>query len=364
MGEPFKNLVSQKVINKLANDIKTVYHPFQTNEFIQSIMDETWESLELKQRVNRIAENLKIYLPDNYKEAISIIDKVIANYGNWLDEFCWFFPTFVELYGLDDENWDTSIDAMARYTKHSSAEFAVRPFIVKDQKRMMNQMYEWSKSDCEHIRRLSSEGCRPALPWGMGIPSLKKDPTPVLLILEQLKNDPAVYVRKSVANNLNDISKTHPEIVVKIAKEWYGENKEVDWIVKHACRTLLKKGNRDVLALFGCDDTDSIEVTNFAIEQKSISIGEDITFSFVIKAKKAIKVRLEYGIDYVKSTGKTSQKVFKISEIPLKENETKTYTRKHSFEDVSVRKHYLGIHGVTLIVNGAEQGKLEFELKK
>ncbi|MCL2521388.1 MAG: DNA alkylation repair protein [Erysipelotrichales bacterium] len=364
MGEPFKNLVSKKVVDKLAADIKVYYESFQTNEFIQSIIDETWESLELKQRVNRIAENLKKYLPQDYKEAISIIDKVIASYGNWLEEFCWFFPSFVELYGLDDENWDISIGAMARYTKHSSAEFAVRPFIVKNQTKMMAQMYEWSKSDCEHVRRLSSEGCRPALPWGMGIPNLKKDPTPVLPILEQLKNDPAIYVRKSVANNLNDISKTHPEIVIKVAKEWYGKNKELDWIVKHGCRTLLKKGNREVLALFGCDDTDSVEVSDFAIEQKAISIGEDIIFSFTLKAKKAIKVRLEYGVDYVKATGKTSQKVFKISEILLKEAEVKTYTRKHSFEDVSVRKHYPGIHGITLIVNGNPQGKLEFELKK
>jgi len=227
---------------------------------------------------------------------------------------------------------------------------------------MMAQMYVWSKHDNEHVRRLSSEGCRPALPWGQALNKYKKDPTPVLPILEQLKADPSLYVRKSVANNLNDISKTHPDLVVKLAKDWYGKNEYTNWIVKHGCRTLLKKGNREALAIFGCDDVASVVVDDFTLETKSISTGEEITFSFVITAKEGTKARLEYGIDYVKSNGKRNRKIFKISEVSLKENEKKFYTKKHSFADVSTRKHYPGIHSVTLIVNGVEQGVLDFEL--
>ena len=227
---------------------------------------------------------------------------------------------------------------------------------------MMAQMYAWSKHENEHVRRLSSEGCRPALPWGQALNKYKKDPTPVLPILEQLKTDPSLYVRKSVANNLNDISKTHPDLVVKLAKDWYGKNEYTNWIVKHGCRTLLKKGNREALAIFGCDDVASVDVVDFTLGAASVSLGDDMAFSFTIFAKEATKVRLEYGIDYVKSGGKRNRKIFKISEVSIKENEKKSYARKHSFADVSTRKHYAGIHSITLIVNGEERGTLDFEL--
>ncbi|MGO0993631.1 DNA alkylation repair protein [Clostridioides difficile] len=227
---------------------------------------------------------------------------------------------------------------------------------------MMAQMRKWSKHKSEHVRRLASEGCRPQLPWGQAISKFKKDPTPVLPILEQLKTDTSTYVQKSVANNLNDISKTHPDLVISIAKDWYGKNKSTNWIVKHGCRTLLKKGNRDVLALFGYDDTTSINIQDFTLETTSIFIGENLTFSFKILAKKATKTRLEYGIDYMKSNGKRNRKIFKISEVSLKENEKKSYMKKHSFADVSVRKHYPGIHSIAIIINGIEKDKLDFEL--
>lgn len=169
-------------------------------------------------------------------------------------------------------------------------------------------------------------------------------------------------MRKSVANNLNDISKTHPELVVRIVKEWYGKNEGTDWIVKHGCRTLLKKGNRDVLALFGYGDITAVTIAEFKLNKSSISIGEDISFSFMISVQQAMKIRLEYAIDYVKANGKRNRKIFKISEISLHAGEKKQYTRKQSFADVSVRKHYAGIHSITLIVNGIEHGQLDFVL--
>jgi 3-methyladenine DNA glycosylase AlkC len=239
---------------------------------------------------------------------------------------------------------------------------AVRPFIIKHEERMMAQMVAWSKHENECVRRLACEGCRPALPWAPTLNSFKKDPSPILPVLEQLKTDPSLHVRKSVANNLNDISKTHPGLVVKIAKDWYGKNELTDWIVKHGCRTLLKKGNRDVLAIFGLDNVSAVEVEDFVLGKTSVSIGEDITFSFAVFTKEATKVRLEYGIDYVKSNGKRNRKIFQISEVAMKENAKKTYTKNHSFADVSTRKHRPGIHSITLIVNGLERGTLDFEL--
>ena len=323
-------------------------------------MDETWDSLELMARGRRISLNLGKCLPADYAAAIGVIDMVIEKYNGFV-KYC--FPGFVEIYGQDAANWDLSIKALERYTPYTSAEFAVRPFIIKHEERMMAQMYAWSKHENEHLRRLASEGCRHQLPWAPALPKFKKDPTQILPILEQLKADPSPYVRNSVANNLNDISKTHPDLIVQIAKDWYGKNKDTDWIVKHGCRSLLKKGSRSVLAIFGCHDAIAIEVVEFTLGATSVALGEALPFSFTILAKRATKARLEYGIDYVKSSGKISRKIFQIAETALKAEEKKRYDRSHSFADLSTRKHYPGIHSLALIVNGTERGKLDFKLR-
>lgn len=350
-------------INELASRISAVYPAFQIDDFVNSIVDETWDELALKARMRKIAINLGRYLPTDYEAALQIIDRVIASFPKGFSDFgllC--FPDFVEVHGQQESDWDLSIAALERYTPSSSSEFAVRPFIINQEARMMQQMAAWAKHDNEHVRRLASEGCRPALPWGQALTSFKKDPSPVIHILEQLKADPSLYVRKSVANNLNDIAKTHPDLVVKIAKDWYGKNENTDWIVKHGCRTLLKKGNRDVLAIFGFGDADCVDVRGFALDNTKIAIGENVTFSFEVEAQKSTKIRLEYGIDYVKSNGKRSRKIFQISELSLTANIKRPYIKKHSFADVNTRKHYPGIHSVTLIVNGAERGTLDTEL--
>ncbi|WP_339076219.1 DNA alkylation repair protein [Clostridioides difficile] len=284
MPELLKNMYNRESLYEVAVAIQSVYNSFKVDEFIKSTMDETWNNLELKARCRKISMSLGMYLPEDYKEALSILEKSVTGFY-----FAFFFPDFVEVYGQDDINWDLSISALERNTEYWSSEFAVRAFIIKDEERMMAQMRKWSKHKSEHVRRLASEGCRPQLPWGQAISKFKKDPTPVLPILEQLKTDTSTYVQKSVANNLNDISKTHPDLVISIAKDWYGKNKSTNWIVKHGCRTLLKKGNRDVLALFGYDDTTSINIQDFTLETTSISIGEDLTFSFNILAKKRQK---------------------------------------------------------------------------
>lgn len=362
MAGLFKDRFNHETLYRLAMEIQAAYTGFPAEKFLHSTMDKTWDGLEFKQRVIQISKNLGEYLPSDYKTAISIIDKVIQNYDVSMDGLAIFFPGFVELYGQDKEHWDISMAALARYTPYATAEFAVRAFIINDEERMMAQMEAWAKHNNEHVRRLASEGCRPRLPWGQALPSFQKDPSPVLCILEQLKADPSPYVRKSVANNLNDISKTHPDLVVKIAGDWYGKNIHTDWVLKHGCRTLLKKGNRDVLDILGFADAGCVKADSFSLGTASVSIGEDMIFFFEIEAKKATKVRLEYGIDYVKANGRRNRKIFQISELTFKDNGKKHYKKKHSFADTSTRKHYPGIHSITLIVNGAERGTLDFEV--
>lgn len=364
MADALKDFFSPSFVQNLARDFKTAYAEFDDVGFCNDVMDSTWDGLELKARMRHITLAMGKHLPDDYAAALSLIDKVVVHQGDWLKGFSLFFPDFVEIFGIElaDELWDLSMTALARYTAYGSSEFAVRPFIIRHEERMMAQMLAWSKSDCEHVRRLSSEGCRPALPWAQALPKFKKDPSPILPILENLKNDPEFYVRKSVANNLNDISKTHPELVIEICTRWQGETAETDWVIKHACRTLLKKGNAAALELFGFGGADKVEVFGIALDQTHVQIGEALNFSFEVNVLEQTKLRLEYAIDFVKSNGKQSRKIFQISESHADADQKNHYVKKHSFADLSTRKHYAGTHKITLIANGKERGSVDFEV--
>ncbi len=264
------------------------------------------------------------------------------------------FPDFVECKGMD--YWELSLPALAFFTTLCSSEFAIRPFLAKDPERALQYLYKWAEDENHHLRRLASEGCRPRLPWAMSLPVFKKDPTPLLGILETLKDDPELYVRKSVANNLNDISKDHPDVVLDICESWYGQSTNTDWIVKRACRSMLKKGNTRALVLFGFGDPGHIEVDGLEFDKQSLVIGDELSFSFEIKiiGKEAHRVRLEYGVDYVKTRNKISRKIFQIKEADI-EPGSHTISKKHSFKELSTRKHYPGQHTFTIIINGVEK---------
>lgn len=361
MAELLKDMYNKKTINEFALSIKSAYPKFQTEDFSNDVFDHEWNDLELKGRMKKVTATLGKYLPKDYEESIHILNKIAHEHSGF---FAIIFPDFVETFGQDEKYLDLSIESLKRYTPYSSSEFAVRPFIINHEERMLKEMLLWSTDQDEHVRRLASEGIRPSLPWAIALPKYKKDPTPILPILENLKNDESLYVRKSVANNLNDISKTHPELVINIAKRWYGQSKHTDWIVKHALRTLLKRANKDALEIFGYHDSSMINVNDFNITKDKISIGDNLEFSFNISSSMDTKVRLEYSIDFVKKNNKMSNKVFQISESNIKKNETKHYDKIHSFKDLSTRTHYPGIHSISLIVNGVEKEKKSFEVKE
>ena len=324
------------------------------------IFDEAWNNRNLKERMRHITISLHEVLPKEYAEAIEILKQVAPKTDKFLGMF---FPDFVEVYGL--HNWEVSIPALAHFTKYGSSEFAVRPFIEAQPAEMMQQMLAWAKHENHHVRRLASEGCRPLLPWGRVLRGLKANPAPIFPILELLKNDESEYVRRSVANNLNDIAKNQPKQVVEIAKRWYGDNENTDWLVKHACRTLLKKANSEALRLFGFGDTDAIKVFDLAIAKAEIKIGEKLLFSFFIEntAAKSQKLRLEYKIDYVKKSGKTSPKIFQIKEKMYEASSKTLIKRSQSFQNFTTRKHYAGQHKLTIIVNGVAFESISFEVK-
>jgi 3-methyladenine DNA glycosylase AlkC len=225
----------------------------------------------------------------------------------------------------------------------------------------MKQMKLWAKNSNEHLRRLACEGCRPRLPWAVALPRFKKDSTLVLEIIELLKKDKSKYVQKSVANNLNDISKDNPQVVIKFVKNNLGVSKELDWICKHGSRTLLKQANKEVLALFDFDKSGHITVSDFCYD-KSVKVNENLTFSFGINSGETIgNVRIEYAIYYLKSNNTHNKKVFMISQNEIKSS-SKKFIKKQSFKNMTTRKHYLGKHFIAILVNGVEILKKEFTL--
>jgi 3-methyladenine DNA glycosylase AlkC len=292
-----------------------------------------------------------------FVEVLELLKKVAPRFKGGLTGIV--FPDYVEVYGL--EFWNESIEALEYFTQFSTSEFAVRPFVMKNQSLMIKQFLKWSKHQNEHVRRLASEGSRPRLPWGIALSSLKKDPSPIFPILENLKEDPSLYVRKSVANNLNDISKDHPELVLEIAQKWYGDNNDTNWIIKRGIRTLMKKGDQQALKLFGFGTNPKLIVEELAVTD-NLTIGDTLSFSFqfISLDEKLTKIRVEYALDFVKANGKHSTKVFKIAENVINPGEKRVYTKKHSFKDLTTRKHYPGKHKISIVVNGEIKASEDF----
>lgn len=368
MAEPLKNIFSRPLLEPFAAEVQGAWPAFQAQLFLNQLFDATWENLELKQRVRQISLVIRAYLPPDYPDALAVMvrttERYLARHGEKLTFEYTFLPDFVETHGVDYP--DHSIPALETITRWSSAEFAVRPFLLRYPERMCAQMLAWSRHPSPMVRRLSSEGIRPRLPWGMGVPMLKRDPAPILPILENLKNDPAETVRRSVANNLNDIAKEHPELVLGIAARWLDHSAETDWIVRHACRGLLKKGNAAALAHFGFQKgVEGIEISALRCSEK-VRVGDRLEFSFSVKntGNQDAQIRLEYGIDYQTLSGKTSSKVFKIKELTLKSGQSLDIARHQRFEDFTTRKHFPGSHVLRILVNGSPLAERIFEVTK
>jgi 3-methyladenine DNA glycosylase AlkC len=366
MSFQLKNIYNPTFLSEVATAFKTANPAFDTPAFMAAVFDATWPSLELKQRIRHISNALRQHLPQPYPEALATVVTVARQLIAEGDKmsFEWgILPDFVEAFGTDDP--DQSLPALEVITRLASAEFAVRPFLLRYPDRMFAQMIIWADHESPMVRRLASEGFRPRLPWGMGVPVLKRDPTPIITVLEKLKNDPAETVRRSVANNLNDISKEHPALTLRLAKNWYGKTADTDWVVRHAMRGLLKKGHADAMNLFGFETTatEHISVENLTCTPR-VAIGERLYFSFdvVNSGTSEQTLRLDYAIDYLSSTGKTSRKVFIISNIKVDSDQQIHFAKNQRFQDFTTRKHYPGAHRLEILVNGIPRAELTFEV--
>lgn len=359
MPEKLKDLFfSPSFIQELADRIAEAYPSFDGKAFRELVLDELWPQRELTAKMHHVTNCLGQTLPGDFPLALEILRTVAPSFHGF---DAMVFPDFVACYGLD--HWELSMPALAEFTPLASAEFAVRPFIARDPDRAMAYFEVWAEDANEHVRRLASEGCRPRLPWGMALQAFKRDPRLILPVLEKLKADDSEYVRKSVANNLNDISKDHPDLVLALCERWYGQSEKTNWIVRHACRTMLKAGNGGAMALFGFGDGAQVHVRNLKLSRDRLPIGEALEYRFDLDvgSPDPCRVRLELAVDYRKARDNTTRKVFVIKEGEFEPGKH-IITRKLWLADQSTRTHHPGKHIITIIANGTERAKASFEL--
>ncbi len=360
MAEPLKNMFNQAYLDDLGAAIQSHDPPFDTRAFLARVIDDQWEGRALKERMRHITTVLHGFLPQDYRTALDILRRAAPTLSQYGFENM-VFPDFVGLYGLDD--WEASVPALEQFTQLISAEYAVRPFILKDQERMMAQILRWADHRSHQVRRLASEGCRPRLPWGMALPALQANPSPILPILEQLKLDPSESVRRSVANNLNDITKDDPDAVVSLLQRWQThDTEEMRWIIDRALRTLVKKGNPEALELLGYPASPEVEVRNLAVGPETIPMGGEVAFSFEIESRGQTpqNLMIDYVVHLVRASGQLTPKVFKLTRRTLAPGETVRITKKHSFRPVTTRKYYPGEHAIEVQVNGVSSGRKRF----
>lgn len=269
---------------------------------------------------------------------------------------------YVAFYG--EEHFDLSMEALRFFTQFGSSEFAIRPFLARELSRTLAIMTTWADDENEHVRRLASEGSRPRLPWSFQIKPLIEDPTPVAPILDRLKNDPSLYVRKSVANHLNDITRDHPEWVLDRLGGWPIDNPHTAWIAKHALRSLIKKGDPKALTVVGASGKPLVEVTSFGVSPSKIALGQRLQIDGRIASTSDASQRLvvDYAVHYVKKNGAANRKVFKLKQVDLAPYASWDISISQVVRDFTTRKHHAGHHRVELLVNGESIAESGFDL--
>lgn len=362
----FKNWMNAELVKKISNHIRHHYPEFNSKKFEE--LSKKLHALELKARTRLIAQNLQEHLPADYSKALRILllaaEKPKSATAALKGFDLWPFTEFIQLHGL--KNAEESLEALTVLTQKFTSEFAVRPFLIHHTELSLKYLNDLTDHPVHHVRRWVSEGTRPRLPWGEQLPHFIKDPTPTLKLLEKLKYDDELYVRKSVANHLNDISKDNPETTIKTLTRWKKDapkehQEKIDWITRHALRGLIKKGDPKALKLIGVNTEMNLKIRDFKVDKKSIKVGDKIHFEFEIESKHKGMAVIDYVIHYRKARGE-SGKVFKLTTKNLKPKEQVHIKKSHSFKPVTTRVLYPGTHHVEILANGKSLGKIAFKL--
>ncbi|MDI1243787.1 MAG: DNA alkylation repair protein [Rhodoferax sp.] len=368
MAEPLKNQYGDDVPRAIAGMISKVHPSFNSLRFVRDAL-EGYDALELMPRGKKIAQALRRHLPDDYPQAMAILlDSLDQPHerdpGLSLASFLYLPHTmFVAQYGL--AHFEVSMRAQHDLTQRFTAEFSIRPFLEQHTQATLRQLNIWATDPSPHVRRLVSEGTRPRLPWAPRLRQFQVNPGPVLALLELLKDDPELYVRRSVANNLNDIGKDHPQVLTDTAQAWLKDaTVERAWIVGHALRSAVKRGDRSALKVLGYGKTAQVAVGGIRITPATAVMGSAVTISFELTntAPQAQDLLVDLAVHYIKASGQAKAKVFKLKTLALAPGQTTMLAKTLSLKEMSTRKHYPGTHQVDVVLNGETQCLGTFEL--
>ena len=363
--EPFKNSINEKTASGIESVLKIYGIKIDKKRFL-SQCTRYIDSLELKARVILIADLLHQEFESkniSYQTVGNVLEKAfleeqIRPTGHLSGFKAWPILEYVSKFGVEELALSQRILKAA--TVVFTSEFAVRPFLKKNEKEMLAFLFECSMDSNEHVRRLASEGSRPLLPWGMKLESFVNFPQKTLIILENLKADDSLYVRKSVANHLNDHSKNSPDLVIKTLRKWKKEfpvghpkYSEVSWIIKHALRTLIKKNHPEAFDLIGIK-TSKIEIAQASIKKSKIKLGQALEVEIILKNKEknVVNFVLDHDVHLLKQNGSYNIKCFKGMKGTLESLETRKWSLKIPIKAVTTRKYYSGKHFWCVKING------------
>ncbi len=371
--EPFKNLFSPELVRCIARHLRRQLKGFDHAVFEASILGQL-DALELKARAQWIADHVHAALPADPAKRERILLAMLhpdelehANQPASDEGICgWGILPLAQVVGQHGvADFERSMHLLREMTKRFSSEFAIRYFLLADQYRAISILTTWVDDPNHHVRRLVSEGSRPRLPWAMQLPELKRDPSPMLPLLERLRDDASLYVRRSVANHLNDIAKDHPGLITDLATAWRrGASKEREALLRHACRGLIKQGHAATLAVFDRHPP-QLKKGRLQLSAPTVRMGEVLELQMTLRstAKVPQQLTIDYVLHFLKANGRRWPKVFKGALLTLEPGETVTFRRDHRFREVTTRTHYPGEQGVCLRINGVDTEVVGFGLQ-
>ncbi len=375
MAEPFKNLVGAQLVADLQSHLRRVHRRFPADRFVQ-LATTGLDALELKARVQHVAKALSATLPTDFVLAADVIEAALlpARLDDDLQALrtgpeglagfaVWPLTEFVAAQGL--RHPERALQALHAMTQRATAEFAIRPFLVEHERLTLATLQRWTRDASPHVRRLVSEGSRPRLPWGLQLQRFIADPSPTLPLLEALQDDPSEYVRRSVANHLNDIAKDHPAVVAEWLDRFLPDaSKPRRALLKHASRTLVKRGDQRVLRAWGLGGALRGEVQlRLSPTRPRIGTFVELQIELCAKGKQPQPIVLDYRVGRQRKDGGTTQKVWKGFHLTLAAGEVRELRKRHPLRQVSTRRLEPGAHKVTVLVNGREVAAAAFELR-
>ncbi len=365
--EPFKNHLNEQAACKIAQAIYVQYPQFDRALFSENLSQKL-QPLALKERMRLLAQRLIDQLPQDIEYSFDILVRALKNEASnplGLSGFLvWPLTEVIAQTGMQD--FECAMNALKETTKVFTSEFAVRPFFIEHESKTLEQFSKWLNDPNEHVRRLVSEGSRPLLPWGQKLSRFVENPHLTWPFLDALKGDPALYVRKSVANHINDHSKKSPEFVLDRLQKWQqkGEkNLHIEWLIRHATRTLIKKGVSSAFELQGITQN-KVTLIDAKIITPSIKLGMSLKVEVVVfnQSPESVRVMLDHELDLLRANGKHHIKVFKGKIISLASGETQKIALALTLKAVTVRRYYSGRQFWCIKLNGCDTPKQPFEL--